>query len=64
MKYGPFPTLKEALDVVPEHDGQATTESAVIIHYNKDGTNEPIYLWVDDLWIRMKPDGKKKKGRK
>ncbi len=49
MFHGPNPILDEMLEVVPE-DAHL---KAVIIRYNLDGTDEVIYQWSKDRWVRF-----------
>ncbi len=48
MFAGPFPTLAEALDVVPEEKLEAW-----IIRFNKDGTEDFLYRWWKPEWVRQ-----------
>jgi len=51
MKNGPTPFLKEMLEVEGENDNDR------IIRFNLDtldGTDEAIWRWKDNRWVRMK----------
>ena len=55
MFHGPFPTLEEALNVVPAEEDK----NPVIVRFNKDGTDEVIYYWFvgrdgSKMWKRCK----------
>ena len=43
MCHGPFLTLKEALEIVPE-------DKSVIIRFNRNGTEDILYFWDDNCW--------------
>jgi hypothetical protein len=48
MTDGPFPTLIEALEIVPE------SKLSKIIRFNENGTDDIIYSWNIDHWEREK----------
>lgn len=51
MTHGPFPTLKDALETVPNR-GFDQQEASCIIRFNKDGTDEELYRWKGGAWVR------------
>lgn len=55
MTHGPYPTLEETLDVVPD-DEYRCQEKTFVIRFNKDGTDDVLYQWDAnrDRWVRFK----------
>jgi DNA polymerase len=50
ISHGPSSSLSELLNHVP------TVANSVIIRLNEDNTDDFIYKWLDDKWVRTDPD--------
>ena len=46
MTHGPFKNLIDALEIVPDE------ELSVVVRFNADYTDDIIYRWKDDRWIK------------
>lgn len=49
MFHGPFPVLLDALEIVPEKESPCP----YIIRFNLDGTDEELYVWRKDRWVKV-----------
>jgi len=50
MWFGPHPSEKEMLDTV------GMGEKSRIIRFNTDGTDDVLWRWENNRWIRMSPE--------
>ena len=50
MFHGPNPNVEQMLEVVPDD----SIKKPCLIRFNKNGTDEVLYRWHQDRWIRTK----------